>query len=476
MTDRVHILGGDELDEQLLAEALGRTGISDYCERGLAIQNEDVDYANAVVDVPGGKAYILDNGRDVMLLADPRAGVELATDGVNHVFIYYDLNQSEGERIGYHVSSDGAPPAFPYLKIAEIDMGAGEVARQNQTAPVYRRDAITYKGNDIDSDGDGVVDAADTITSPNGPLSGDQLLATGTPLGDTRLTTGVGNTFALAETADGADWLAFDPATAELVLGSPETALRLGSGVDGGGHDLTNFESGFFNRVFLTAGTPNGLELNAGTGGGRPGLNPRVDGNTDYTDGLFYEIDAGEWVFGSAVQVRDELRAYQLTLGGGAGDGLVIEASHNGDAGLSPVLNGEIHYDRRLRYIATDNLWAFRDPLRVDEGLAVTGGTIDAAGQAAAFGPITIPAGDDGGVELNASGGSGDLTLTPISGGEPQYDRGLKYLSGRDLWAFRDPLRVDGPLDVNGDRFSLPTVTADPSDTEPGDMWFRTDL
>lgn len=162
MTDQVFALPGDDLDREHLAEYLGRTGISDYVERGLDIHNADVDYANAVVDIPGGKAFLIDNGRDSMLFADPRAGLKLATDGVNHVFIYYDLNQPDGEKIGFHVSQDGTSPSFPHLLIAEIDMGAQSVDRKNQTAPVYRRNAITYKSNDIDEDGDGVVDASET--------------------------------------------------------------------------------------------------------------------------------------------------------------------------------------------------------------------------------------------------------------------------------------------------------------------------
>ena len=161
MTDSVHILNGDELDEDLLAEALGRTGISDYVERGLDIREADVDFAAAVVDIPAGKAFVLDNSRDAMLLADARAGVQLATDGVNHVFIAYDVAQPEGERIDFHVDSDGTAPADPALKIAEIDMGAQTVNRVNDFAPINDEDAITLKGNDIDSDGDGVVDAAD---------------------------------------------------------------------------------------------------------------------------------------------------------------------------------------------------------------------------------------------------------------------------------------------------------------------------
>lgn len=163
MADEILFTGSDRLTAEHIGEVLGREGYTNYVARGLGVT---ADYGAAVCDIGAGKVFVIHNGRDQTVLADARAGVPLATDGTNHVFITItETTQDDGSTalsVEYAVNQDGTDPGGTALKIAEIDMAAEAVEPINRTAPFNDPDATTYKGNDIDTDGDGVVDAADT--------------------------------------------------------------------------------------------------------------------------------------------------------------------------------------------------------------------------------------------------------------------------------------------------------------------------
>lgn len=469
MTDRVHILGGDELDEELLAEALGRTGISDYCERGQDIYSEDVDFDNAVVDVPGGKAFVLDNGRDVMLLADPRAGVDLATDGTNHVYVYYDLNQPEGDRIGYHVSSDQTPPSFPSLRIAAIDMAAEEVDRQNQTAPIYRRDAETYKGNDIDTDGDGVVDVADNIATSSGQIGGDALVNTSEELGDTTISVGSDAGFALAGAMGSTPY--FERTPGAVTVGSADETPTLGADLDGGGNDIGNLSTITLYSLALTNGTPNGLVGQSYPGAEVPGFVPKVDGDLKNAEQFRYDIGSREWTFGPSgfLRVPGGITASNITAGGD------VEIGDELDVG----------------------------------GLSNFGGNIVARNQTIIGDVLRPTRGDGDSLALVRAGSPSDAAalLAPIIDQATNRQRALVFNVPEDRWVFRDSadvrvesllsasnihgtdVSVGDELDVGGiadftgtvnasdsDRLQLPARTSDPSNASAGAVWFREDL
>lgn len=158
MAENIHILNGDTLDGRLLRRFLGRKGFSNYAPDGLEVT---ADYGAAVYDVSPGLAFILDNGLDTMVEPPAVAGQSMATDGVNHIYLYFDLDQPDGEKYGYYSSSSQTPPSHPSLRIAEVDMAAEEVTPVNREPPRSDQNAVLFKGQDIDSDGDGVVDRAD---------------------------------------------------------------------------------------------------------------------------------------------------------------------------------------------------------------------------------------------------------------------------------------------------------------------------
>jgi hypothetical protein len=166
MVDEVLFSEDSDLTTRTLGEAFGRSPISNYVERGLSLT---VDFDANVADIDAGKLYALRNGRDLTILSDAVAGVTLPTDGVAHVFghVTESSNADGSTTLGfeYVVNTDGTQPSGTALKIAQIDMAAEEVTLINRDAPGGAGgggNVSSYKGNDIDSDGDGVVNEAET--------------------------------------------------------------------------------------------------------------------------------------------------------------------------------------------------------------------------------------------------------------------------------------------------------------------------
>ncbi|WP_273835106.1 hypothetical protein [Halococcus sp. PRR34] len=335
MTDRVHILNEDTLDEDLLAEAFGRTGISDYVERDLDIRQDDVDFSNAVVDIPPGKAYVLDNGRDSMLLPDARPGVSLATDGINHIYIYYDLSQPEGERIGYHVDSDQTPPPYPHLRIAAIDMAAQDVSRPNHTAPIYRRDAETYKGNDIDPDGDGVVLRAEEagVADSANAVDGEDVVGA------------VPDADALGVAADTADI----QAPTDVRLNPLENIGRLDVGTEHNG-------SRYGWR----------LKSDGDEGAGKSLLVPIFGGSEDPGNAIEYNNSAlfsrKGYILHAGTYVEGELDI-------GVNDGLYVQVPGGDQVWIVPKINEE--YQRRNKINYSNGNWTFEAPIKYNDDLVL---------------------------------------------------------------------------------------------------------
>lgn len=105
---------------------------------GLTFKN--VDFTNLTFDVDAGKVYFVDNGITAATSSeeldgvgfvnqlDPRTGLTLAENTVNHVYVATDL--SDRDKLYVDVNSTETPPSDPSLKVGEIDTSSDETSEQ----------------------------------------------------------------------------------------------------------------------------------------------------------------------------------------------------------------------------------------------------------------------------------------------------------------------------------------------------------
>ena len=347
---------GDDLTETNIQRAFARVGNSDYVNSGLLFT---ADYQAAVLDITAGIAYILDDGRDYTVFPDGEAGLPLATDGVNHVFLTYDPSiDPPEERVDYEINTTNTPPAVASLKVGEVDMGAQTTTEVNRTPPVNDEDATTLKGNEIDSDGDGVVDAADTAavsdrTTALGPagdtvaksdvllrdgstaLTGEWSLGTGNivDIGTTTWANADGTRMMRATVRDSEDLYRFVP----VADGSARTgsALRYEFGPDrwvtgGGTH-----------RVTGAAGT---IDISTATAN-RARLLPVLGGTGLFNEEFYFDFGDLQWKFQPTVLFGTET-ANQLSIRTG-----------NGLARLTPETPNGAEFDNEFYFDFNDRKW-----------------------------------------------------------------------------------------------------------------------
>ena len=453
MADDILFETGDDLTVENLGEAFGREGISDYVESGLGIT---ADYQAAVADIDSGKAFVLHNGRDVTVRPDARAGKPIATDGVNYVYLTITESQNaDGSTtlgVEYVVQQSETAPAGTALLVGEIDMGAQTVTERNRTAPIYRRDAETYKGNDIDPDGDGTVADADhaavadsansvagadvsgqvnaaavadaIVSADYGDLVAGDLIHTAGDIGDTEITLGVDGKWLIGDdgTADGA-FIWRDPTQGILRLGGDNAETTLATPLNAGGNRLYNIATTETKSATVSQSAAfgnNGLRVYHDPNATTTGIAPIQGGDVLFGEALTYQ-------FGDKWSTAADVRIGGDAIVGGALD--LTESSIAGDE------------------------WA----------VGVNGGADFASVTAK---PPTEPHGLvlDKGVRENTN------SLIPLVDNTLQYGQGFEYYRPGNYWTVKTDLRV------NGTHFGLPTVSTDPSGAPTGAMWYRSDL
>ena len=335
----------DEITETTLAQAFGRVGNSDYVASGVEF---DPDFANDVLDISAGIVYILEDGRDYTTFPDAAAGLDLPSDGIAHVFIAYDRSVSpEPERLYYVVEPTDTPPTVPSLKVGTVDMAAESYTELNRSPPVNDEDALTYKSNDIDSDGDGVVDESDSTNYVAGAdVDGAVTRASGADALGTSLSAG----------------------TAALV-GAPTD--HQGYGVENV-HTLLHRTGG--DDVGLRLASQTAAESNIGTAFTR--LVPvDADGNTLNDNDLIYRFSENRWVFEPPIEVENGPvnlpGAVRMTTSGGSGVRSRFftaseTASGTAQLRLTPFIEGSVLTDKELVYDNGSNEWGFDTPVSAD--------------------------------------------------------------------------------------------------------------
>lgn len=433
MADDILFESGDGITTETLSEAFGRAGISDYIERGLAVT---ADYGNAVADISSGKAFVLHNGRDLTVKPDARAGVPLATDGTNYIYLSItESTNSDGSTtlgVEYAVQQGETAPAGTALLIAEVDMAAQNVTPRNDTAPIASKDATSYKGNDIDTDGDGSVDRADSaaaadalaagatvdgsqvsgqvpaaavadaiVSAEYGDLAAGDLVHTGGALGQTRITIGTNSDLLIQDAQNAADTFIWrDSAAGRLWLGGNNATPYLRTTLVGDGNNIV-------------------------------GVN--------------------------------DVRSQTVQLSSSGDDGLLLvpgEANDPPQPAIVPYADGTAKYDMALSYTLYNNHWTVQSGLKVADNTTLVGETQIGGGE----GFVIVP-----------SPSSNPPAIIPRSGGTRFEAERLTFDPADGIWEFGGPVAIGGRLAVNGQRMTLPKVTSDPGAAINGDMWFRTD-
>lgn len=416
MADEILFEGGDVLTGETIGKALARTGYSNYVSDGIAVT---ADYSAAVCDISSGKVYLIQSGRDRTLLPDARAGKPIATDGVNHLFITItETTQSDGSTqlgIEYVVNSDGTDPGGASLKVAEIDMGAQNVTPVNRFEPGSDNDAETYKGQDIDSDGDGTVDAADTANSVAG--------------------SDVDGAVAEADHAAAADQAtSADTAASTGALGSSGGTASFTSDVDGGGNEISNLARATATRVEVDD-SGYGFIMGAETSENRVWLAPSMPDVTRFGREFSYDDDGGQYLFETDVNLQ----------GNRLSDAEVPEAE-------------------QAAALASDG-----PPAQINNNTDVNYNILRKVGNI----ELRSISGDDAGIDFGVdepSEGSYITVFTPHLPSGDQTNAELKFNHSNPQWTF------EAPLIQNGAWGSIPTRTTDPSGAPVGAEWYREDL
>lgn len=415
MADEILFEGGDTLTEDDIGQALARTGYSNYVAADITVT---ADYQAAVCDISSGRAYLIHNGRDRTLLPDARAGVPLATDGINHLYITItEASQPSGGSklaIEYAASSDGTPPtsASASLKVAEIDMGARTVTEVNRFEPGSDNDAQTYKGSDIDTDGDGVVDAADSAATVKGndiDTDGDGVVD------EAELAQAIAN-------FDKSDYLRNDQdgtLAGALTWQNPEAAFITLE--DGSGGSNPNKHTIRFND--------RGLRFVSGVGDGSGGI-----------VGTALEIEGGGNVNalhslrmqGSEVYTKDTI--------GSASVGNAANADAIGSNGAVPLRSNLQGNNNQISNIRALDIRADASP---NNGMDLWAAPSDAEGFVA--------------------------RITPYKGSTRATDSELGYAFGSDFWFF------ESPVEFQANYVMLPKASGRASDAPVGSIVYRED-
>jgi hypothetical protein len=430
MVDDILFESGEEITEADLRTLLGRAGISGYVESGIGIEG-NVDYGNAVTDIGSGVIHVLHNDRDYTVEVDARADKPIATDGTNHVYAHVtETEQPDGSiQLGfeYVINTTATAPAGPSLKVAEIDMSAEEVTELARDAPVASKDATSYKGNDIDPDGDGVVADADHAATADSAASVDGANVSGA--------------VSAAAVADAISSASYDDLVAgDLVhqagaLG--ETRITIGTGEDFFVQDDTTEDDTFIWR------DANRSRLWLGGNDAVVGLQRRIDASGEnITNGGLFRFEDAE----IHAQGRDDGLFLTTTQSSGEAD----------EPSIVPFVDGNADYSNKLYYLLNQDYWQFESDLRVS-------GTLNARG--------TIRAGSN----VDALD-IGIYTLTPLVDGTRLEGQQFFYNDNTGQWAFETDLAVNADMSANGSYFGLPRVSSDPTGAPNGAEWIRTDL
>jgi len=319
MTGSVLYDAGEEITEATLRRSHGRVGNSDYVQSGLAF-TPDFDASPPVLDVSQGIAFVLDNNRDYPTFPDAAAGLELPTDGIAHIYLVYDESVTPAEeRVYYEIAQPDTAPSVPSLKVGTVDIDNESHTELNRTPPVNDEDATTLKGNDIDSDGDGSVDAADR-----------------------------------AAVADRTDALG----PADDTVAKSDVLLRDGSASLQGDLSIDHNTLAAIGRsVWEGANGDRGMRASVRDtdGDSTPDkyyLTPIDNGNVLSGNALRYDYAGGRWITGGG--------GHRVT---GAAGSLDISAAGANRARFLPVQGGTRLFDKEFFYDYDDENWQFQPPV-----------------------------------------------------------------------------------------------------------------
>jgi len=332
MTDEILFEGGAEITQRRLGEAFARAGWTNFVERGLTVT---ADTSANVADISSGKLFVERNGRDLTILPDAVAGKPLPSDGTAHIFAHVteSQNQDGSTTLGfeYVVETSDTPPAGPSLKIATVDMSTGDETPLNRESPASDDNATTYKGEDIDTDGDGVVDradeaaladdVADSATVPASSVSGQvsaaavadaiasadygqlaagDLVHTGGALSSRSVTIEDGASYSIGADSEPAPAIEYDHSTGDVTLGKAGSPL-LAAALDADGNDLERVGRATFNGAL-----DDGIVIEPDPEGDKPALIPYLNDSALGGERLYFDLQDRFWRFVANVRFQDE--------------------------------------------------------------------------------------------------------------------------------------------------------------------------
>lgn len=164
MADRFAFPTDGDLSRDTFERFLYHITTSFFVSEGMEV---DPNWSENTIAVQDGVSVVYGSGRRAVLVStDRRTSLNLQDGTVNH--IYVTSVPSRGE-IDVEVTQSDSPPSDFALRVAEVDTSNNSVTPTNRGRKgEFRSINLTnlsvnrYKGNDIDSDGDGVMDEADS--------------------------------------------------------------------------------------------------------------------------------------------------------------------------------------------------------------------------------------------------------------------------------------------------------------------------